>query len=107
MVHARRLEKWGCGPQTLVMAHLEYSNVSNEAVLVLGKDEVKRMLPLFKRFLKAEKKLEEKYQDIHEGGDATERQENKLVKHQENVSSIESIIKESERLIKPQYPLFS
>ena len=87
------------------MAHLEYSNVSHESVLVLSKDEVKRMLPFFKRCLKAERKLLERYQDIHESGEATERQENKLMKHEDNVLIMESVIQQAEQLIKPKYDL--
>ena len=84
------------------MAHLEYSNVSHESVLVLSKDEVKRMLPFFKRCLKKERKFVERYQDIHESGEATERQENQLLKHQDNASTMESIIHQAELFIKPQ-----
>ena len=87
------------------MAHLEYSNVSHESVLVLSKDEVKRMLPFFKRCLKTERKLLERYQDIHESGEATERQENKLMKHEDNVLIMESVIQQAEQLIKPKYDL--
>ena len=83
------------------MAHLEYSNITHEACLVQSKDETKLLLPFIKRCLKKEKKLEEKYRDIHESGEASEREENCWIKHQCSVEVLESLIHESETLLKP------
>ena len=83
------------------MAHLEYSNVSHEACLMINKDEAKILLPFIKRCLNAEKKQEDKYQDIHDSGEATDRQETMLMKQQNKVCTLDSIIRQIELLMKP------
>ena len=65
------------------MAHLEFSSVIRESGLVLTKDEAKILLPILKRAVKIERGHVEHYQDILDGGDATDRQQDLLMKHEE------------------------
>ena len=82
------------------MAHLEYSPITHEAGLVIDRDEAKLLIPFLKRCLKKEKKLEMKYQDIQDSGEATERQQTTLMKHQQVVIQLECIIEQAGQLAK-------
>ena len=74
------------------MAHIEYSNIIHGAFLALSKDEAKMIIPLLRRRLVAEQRMVEKFQDILESGDASERQQTLLMQHEERVEMILGII---------------
>ena len=41
----------------------------------------------------------EKYRDIHEGGEATEKQENLLAKYEEESNALEKVLKDIQTLL--------
>lgn len=80
------------------MAHLEISTVLREAGLVLSKEEAKILLPAIKHALNVEDAHIGRYQDILEGGEATDRQQTLLVKHQEKRETLRTIYMEATHL---------
>ena len=60
----------------------------------MTKEECKILLPFFQKAYKSVKSKYEKYNDIHNGGEATEREENLLMKYSEQLERLdmESII---------------
>ena len=58
------------------------------------------MLPFFMKAYKSVKSKYEKYNDIHDGGDATEREDNLLIKYSEQMQSLESIISAIDEITK-------
>ena len=82
------------------MAHLEFSSVIRESGLVLTKDEAKILLPILKRAVKIERGHVEHYQDILEGGDATDRQQDLLMKHEEKEEKLSQVLDYAQRLVK-------
>ena len=50
------------------------------------------MLPFFQKAYKSVKSKYEKYNDIHNGGEATEREENLLMKYSEQLERLESVL---------------
>ena len=44
--------------------------------------------------------MNDKYEDIHEGGDATERQENLRMKYTDELGHMESILSDIETILK-------
>ena len=65
------------------MAHLEYSTVLKETGLVLDKSEAKVLCPILLRARSKEFAHIDRLQDILDSGDATERQQTQLMKHEE------------------------
>lgn len=88
------------------MAWLDNTRKSHEdyfeQTLCLREDECKVILPYFKKIEKEIRKKVEKYRDIHEGGEATERQQDLLCDYRRQLDSVESIISCAEELIKPK-----
>ena len=82
------------------MAHLEFSSVIRESGLVLTKDEAKILLPILKRAVKIERGHVEHYQDILDGGDATDRQQDLLMKHEEKEEKFSQVLDYAQRLVK-------
>ena len=82
------------------MAHLEFSPVLHDTGLVLGKTESKIILPLLKRAQKRESKHIDRLLDIQESGEATERQQTQLVKHQEKFDKLTTVILSAEKFVK-------
>lgn len=72
---------------------------AHELTLCLTEDEVKLLLPLFNKALRRSEELYWKYKDIHEGGEATEAQENRLQKYEDEVNALKSVIGTAEELI--------
>lgn len=86
------------------MSHLDYTrrdaNHPYETTVCMTKEECRILLPFFKDAHKKIKQKFDKYEDIHEGGEATERQENLLAKYEEELERIESILTDIETILK-------
>lgn len=68
--------------------------------LCLTAEECKLLLPLFENRLKEAGKKFEKYNDIHQSGEATERQQDLLMKYEEEMNALESVVASAKELIK-------
>jgi len=68
--------------------------------LCLTSEECKLLLPEFKSSLRRETRRYEKYKDIHESGDATEKQQNLLCDAENKVDCLIAVIYQCEELIK-------
>ena len=64
------------------------------------KEECKTLLPFFKSAYKRIKQKYDKYEDIHEGGEATEKQENLRMKYTDELNDLENILSEIETILK-------
>lgn len=86
------------------MSYLDYtrkdSNHPYETTVCLTKEECKTLFPFFKKAHKKIKQMYDKYEDIHEGGEATERQESLRTKYEEELGRIESILSNIETILK-------
>lgn len=58
------------------------------------------LLPFLKHAHKKVKQKYDKYQDIHEGGDATERQENMRMKYIDELEGLDSILSAIDIILK-------
>lgn len=74
------------------MAHIEHSFLLGDNGLMLSKNDAKIILPIVKKALASAERNYEKYQDIVYGGDATERQQDKLVEAESTLRFIQGII---------------
>lgn len=66
----------------------------------ITKEECEILLPFFKSAYKKIKQKYDKYEDIHEGGEATEKQENLRMKYTDELNGLESILSEIETILK-------
>lgn len=86
------------------MSYLDTTRKSSyspyETTVCLTKNECKILLPYFQKAYKNVQMKFNVYQDIHEGGEATERQENLLAKYEEQLNSLENILSSINELIK-------
>ena len=64
-----------------------------ESMLALNQTDINTLLPVLKQTLKKYRKMYEKYEDIRQGGEATERQLNLLMKYSEIANTLECFIK--------------
>lgn len=82
------------------MAYIDYtrshSGCPYETTLCLTAGECNILLPVVKKALSAKEKIFDKYKDIHESGEATERQQNLLMQAEDDVATLRSIIQEIE-----------
>jgi hypothetical protein len=69
-------------------------------VSFLTKEECKILLPFFQKAYKSVKSKYEKYNDIHNGGEATEREENLLMKYSEQLERLESVLSSIDDILK-------
>lgn len=63
-----------------------------EITVCLTKEECKVLLPFFKKAYNEVKLKFDKYDDIHKGGEATNREENLLTKYTEQYEHLESVL---------------
>lgn len=63
-----------------------------EITVCITKEECKVLLPFFEKAYKEVKSKYEKYEDVHNGGEATERQENLRYKYLERCEHLESVL---------------
>lgn len=76
------------------------SNHAYEITVCITKEECKVLLPFFKNAHKKVKQKHDKYEDIHEGGEATERQENMRMKYIDELEGLESILSAIDMILK-------
>lgn len=83
------------------MAYLDYtrpdSSTPTNLTLCLTFDECKLLLPTVSKAVKNARKMYEKYKDIQEGGEATEKQQDKYIQYEEEwecLNDVESSMKE-------------
>lgn len=85
------------------MAYLDntraHSGREYELTLCLTADEVKILLPHFEKALERSEKMYLKYKDIHEGGEATTVQENALMRYEDEVNALKSVVGAAEGFI--------
>ena len=85
------------------MAHLDntrpHSATHHELTLCLTEDEVKILLPLFKKALKSAEDGYWRYRDIQDGGEATIAQQNKLCEYEGKVNALKSVVEAAEELV--------
>ena len=72
------------------------TSITYEITVCMTKEECKILLPFFKSV----KSKYEKYNDIHNGGEATEREENLLMKYSEQLERLESILSSIDEILK-------
>ena len=86
------------------MSHIDYTKKSKEhayeTTVCLTREESKALLPFFRNARKEVKKKYDKYDDIHESGEATERQENLRARYEEELESLDSILENIETVLK-------
>lgn len=86
------------------MSYIDYtrrsSNSIYEMTVCITKEECKTLLPFFKSAYKKIKQKHDKYEDIHEGGEATEKQDNLRMKYTDELGYLESILSEIETILK-------
>jgi len=86
------------------MSYIDNTRISSaypyELTVCINKKECKIMLPFFMKAYKSVKSKYEKYNDIHDGGDATEREDNLLIKYSEQLESLESVISAIDEITK-------
>ena len=73
---------------------------SYEITVCMTKEECKILLPFFQKAYKNVKSKYEKYNDIHNGGEATEREENLLIKYSEQLERLESVLSSIDEISK-------
>jgi hypothetical protein len=87
-----------------VMSYLDYTRKdaghAYETTMCITKEECKVLLPFFKNAHKKVKQKLDRYEDIHESGEATERQENLRMKYTDELGSLESILSDIEIILK-------
>lgn len=71
-----------------------------EQTVCLTQEECKILLPFFQRTHKELQTKYEKYMDIQEGGEATERQQNLLYKYEDEMKHLESVLSSIKELLK-------
>lgn len=76
------------------------SNYAYEITVCITKEECKVLLHFLKHAHKKVKQKYDKYQDIHEGGDATERQENMRMKYIDELEGLDSILSAIDIILK-------
>ena len=71
-----------------------------DLTLCLTSEDCKLLLPAFEKRLKEAEKKFEKYNDIHQGGEATEKQEDLLVKCEDEMETMRVVVHVAKELIK-------
>lgn len=71
-----------------------------KVTLCLTPEESQLLLPAFEKRLKQAVKMYEKYKDIQEGGEATERQQDLLVKYGTELDHISSAVFAARDIVK-------
>lgn len=64
----------------------------SEAMLALSQTDIETLRPTFERSLEYYRKLYDKYEDIRQSGEATERQLNLWTKYSEIVGKLECLV---------------
>ena len=81
------------------MAHLEFSPVIHDTGLVLTKEEAKVLIRLLFFGRSRESRHIRRLQDIQDSGEATEKQQTQLMKHQEKERIIQTILVQAGKFV--------
>lgn len=71
-----------------------------EITVCMTKEECLILLPFFQKAYKQVRSKYEKYEDIHNGGEANERQENLFIKYTEQCEHLESVLSDIDDILK-------
>lgn len=71
-----------------------------DLTLCLTSEDCKLLLPAFEKRLKEAEKKFEKYNDIHQGGEATEKQKDLMVKYEDEMDTMRVVVHVAKELIK-------
>lgn len=71
-----------------------------EITVCMTKEECKVLLPFFKDAHKKVKQKYDKYEDIHQGGEATEKQESMRMRYIDELEGLESILSDIDTILK-------
>lgn len=86
------------------MAHIEAVRIGRtcfwDSVLCLTMEECELLLPDMEAALKKSEKRYEKYRDIHEGGEATTRQQDLMVDAENKMNTLTSVVNTMKELLK-------
>lgn len=86
------------------MSYIDYTrrspNHAHETTVCLTEEECKTLLPFFKNAHKKVKQKHDKYEDIHQSGEATERQENMRTKYANELEGLESVLSAIDEILK-------
>ena len=86
------------------MAHIEPVRIGKtpfwDSTLCLTMEECKQLLPDMEAALKKSEKRYEKYRDIHEGGEATTRQQDLMVDAESKMKTLKSVVSTIKELLK-------
>lgn len=86
------------------MSYIDYTrrspNHAHETTVCITEDECKTLLPFFRNAHKKVKQKLNMYKDIHNGGEANERQENLLTKYAEQYEHLESVLSAIDDILK-------
>lgn len=86
------------------MSYIDYTrrspNHAYETTVCLTEEECKTLLPFFKKAHKKVKQKHDKYEDIHQSGEATERQENMRTKYANELEGLESVLSAIDEILK-------
>lgn len=86
------------------MSYIDYTKRDiyspTELTVCLTKGECKILLPFFQKAHKEIQAKYEKYKDIQESGESTERQQNLLFKYEDEMNKIESLLSSIDCLFK-------
>ena len=78
------------------MAYFDYTRpdttTAHKITLCLTEKECRILLPTIEKAVKNVEKKYEKYKDIQEGGEATEKQQDKLFQYEEEYECLEAIL---------------
>lgn len=86
------------------MAHIEAVRIGRtcfwDSVLCLTMEKCELLLPDMEAALKKSEKRYEKYRDIHEGGEATTRQQDLMVDAENKMNTLTSVVNTMKELLK-------
>ena len=82
------------------MAHIEHSFLLGDNGLMLSKDDAKILFTVAKKALSSAEKMYDKYQDILDGGEATDKEQDKYAEAEYRVRCLGEIVSQIEDLIK-------
>lgn len=88
------------------MAHIESIRIGRtcfwETALCLTMEECEQLLPDMEAALKKSEKRYEKYRDIHEGGEATTRQQDLMIDAESKMKTLTAVVNTIYELLKIQ-----
>lgn len=88
------------------MAHIEPVRIGKtpfwDSTLCLTMEECEQLLPDLEAALKKSEKRYEKYKDIHEGGEATTRQQDLLIDAESKMKTLTAVVNTIYELLKIQ-----